>query len=383
MIHRFAGAEAVLSTLRPTEPLLLLRTGAAALAAHDAVASFPGTVAYAVKVCDHPEVLRALAAGGVREWDVASIQEMQAVRAIMPDAVLHYMNPVKSREHIAQAWRMGVRSFAFDCEAELRKITETTQCDRSVLPVLRLSVDNGGARFPLDGKYGCAAEEAVRLIGLLTATGYRHGITFHVGSQCEDVDAWAVATTLACEVAQRAGVKPSLIDIGGGFPAQYRGEEPAFAACVRNAKAALDRAMPGFRGVFQCEPGRALAAPAASVLVRVELRKAQSLFLNDGYYGLLAELKWMTGMHPVRRIRLGEHRSLALAPAPFSFFGPTCDSVDAMDGPFWLPADIEEGDWIEIGLMGAYSTVLSTCFNGFPETRAVLADSLVEVQLAA
>jgi ornithine decarboxylase len=380
MIHRFSGAEAVLSALRPTDPLLLLRTGAATAAARDAIRTFPGTVAYAVKVCDHPEVLRALAAGGVREWDVASIHEINAVRAVQPNAVLHYMNPVKSREHIAEAYDMGVRNFAFDCQAELRKIAECTRGDRGVLPVLRLTVPNDGARFPLDTKFGCPEDEAVRLIGLAVAMGYRYGLTFHVGSQCEDASAWEIATTMACRTAQRAGVTPEVIDIGGGFPTQFRGTEPDFATCIAGAKRALDRAMPDFRGTFQCEPGRVLAAPSASVLVRVELRKEGALFLNDGYYGLLTELKWMTGVHPVRRLGCEGHPAKL---APFAFYGPTCDSVDAMDGPYWLPADTDEGDWIEVSLMGAYSTVLVTKFNGFPEARAVIIDAAEDVRLAA
>ncbi|MGE5504875.1 MAG: type III PLP-dependent enzyme [Actinomycetota bacterium] len=381
MIHRFAGAEAVVSSLRPADPLLLLHPGAATAVARDTVAAFPGTVAYAVKVCDHPEVLRALAAGGVREWDVASIHEIEAVRAVAPDAELHYMNPVKSREHIAKAHGLGVKTFAFDCDAELLKISETTHGDRSILPVLRLAVPNDGARFPLDGKFGCAEDEAVRLVELLAAMGYRYGLTFHVGSQCEDVGAWAVATTMACRVAGRAGVMPDLIDIGGGFPAAYLGHEPVFADCIAGAKRALDRDLPGFRGTFQCEPGRVLAAPAASVLVRVELRKGDNLFLNDGYYGLLSELKWMTALHPVRRIRPGHTGTTPSA--AFRFFGPTCDSIDAMDGPYPLPADIDEGDWIEVSLMGAYSTVLSTRFNGFPESRVVVIDAPDHARMAA
>ncbi len=379
MTHSFWGAEAVLSALRPTEPVLLLRTDRARQAAREAVETFPGNVAYAVKVCDRPEVLRALADGGIGHWDVASIHEMHAVRAVAPEGELHFMNPVKSREHIAQAYALGVRTMAFDCERELRKIVEVTGGDRDMLLVVRLAVPNDKAKFALDGKFGCDEHEATRLVAMATEFGYRVGVTFHVGSQCEDASAYAVATEMACRAAARAGIEPAMIDIGGGFPALYRGTEPVFAACVAAAKGALDAAFPSYRGIFQCEPGRLLAAPAASVIVRVELRRGDALFLNDGYYGLLSELKWMPGLHPVRRLECNGWSGQEA----FRFFGPTCDSIDSMEGPYRLPADIDEGDWIEIGLMGAYSTVLSSRFNGFPEARIVVVGEPSELRVAA
>ncbi len=381
MTNPFLGAEAVVSALRPDDPIYLLSAEAATQAARDAVRVFPGNVAYAVKVCDRPEVLTAIAAGGVSHWDVASIQEIRTVRGLMPEATLHYMNPVKAAGHIAEAYGLGVRTFAFDCERELVKIVENTGGDRTVVPTVRITVPNDKAKFPLDRKFGCSEDEAARLMHLAATKGYRCGVTFHVGSQCEDADAYRVATEAACRTARKAGVQPAVIDIGGGFPAFYRGDEPSFAACVAAAKSALETWLPHYRGMFQCEPGRALAASSASVLVRVELRKGQGLFLNDGYYGLLSELRWMPGMHPVRMIRPGARSRGPLA--PFAFYGPTCDSIDALEGPYLLPADIDEGDWIEIGLLGAYSTVLASRFNGFPEARTVAVETARHLHAAA
>lgn len=381
MTNPFLGADAVVSALRPDDPIYLLSAEAATQAAREAVRIFPGNVAYAVKVCDRAEVLTAIAAGGVSHWDVASIHEIRTVRALMPEATLHYMNPVKSAGHIAEAYRVGVRTFAFDCERELIKIAENTGGDRSVVPVVRITVPNDKAKFPLDRKFGCAEDEAARLMHLAATMGYRCGVTFHVGSQCEDADAYCVATEVACRTARKAGVQPALIDIGGGFPAHYRGDEPSFAACVAAAKSALDAWLPHYRGVFQCEPGRALAAPSASALVRVELRKGRGLFLNDGYYGLLSELRWMPGMHPVRLIRPGAPSRAPLA--PFAFYGPTCDSIDTLEGPYLLPSDIDEGDWIEVSLLGAYSTVLASRFNGFPEARVVAVTGAQRLHAAA
>lgn len=369
MIHRFLGAEAVVSALRPTDPLLLLRSHKAFDAARQALDSFPGTIAYAVKVCDRPEVLDALADAGISHFDVASIYEIRAVRAQFPHATLHYMNPIKSLPHIAEAYELGVHSFAYDCERELDKIIEATDGDRSITPVVRVSVPQDKAMFALDRKFGASEEETIHLLRLAAQRGYRPGVTFHVGSQCEDAEAYFIATDIACRAARRAGVEPSVIDIGGGFPVAYKGGEPSFAECVEAAQRALDAWFPGYRGIFQCEPGRLLAATSASALVRVELRKGQSLYLNDGYYGLLSELKWMPALHPMRLVRPGSPSRETLE--GFELFGPTCDSIDAMDGPYLLPADVDEGDWIEIELLGAYSTVLASRFNGFPEPETV------------
>ncbi|MBF0374923.1 MAG: type III PLP-dependent enzyme [Alphaproteobacteria bacterium] len=381
MTNRFLGADAIVRASRPTDPLLLLDGDKARFAASAALRAFPGIVAYAVKVCDRPEVLRALADGGIRHWDVASIHEVRAVREQFPEGVLHFMNPVKAASHIAEAYGLGVRDFAFDCERELDKIAESTGRDPAVVPVLRVAVPNDHAKFALDGKFGCDEDEAARLLSLAAAQGYRPGVTFHVGSQCESAASWEMATDIACRAAARAGIEPSVIDIGGGYPASYRGVEPDFASCVAAGRRAMDRWFPRFDGRFQCEPGRVLVAPSASVLVRVELRKGQALHLNDGYYGLLSELKWMPGVHPVRMLRPNGRSRCALQ--AFSFFGPTCDSIDSMDGPYHLPADIEEGDWIEIGMMGAYSTVLAGRFNGFPDAQTVILDQPRDHRAAA
>jgi ornithine decarboxylase len=381
MTHRFLTAEAVVSALRPIEPLLLSRPHEARRAAAEALRVFPGDVAYAVKVCDRPDLLEALAEAGIRHFDVASIHEIRTVQAVVPEAVLHYMNPVKRLDHMAEAYGRGVRTFAFDCERELDKIAEATGDDRGILPVVRIAVPNDRAKLPLDGKFGCDGAEASRLLRLAATRGYRVGITFHVGSQCEDAEAYFVATEMACAAALDAGVVPAMVDIGGGFPTAFRGDEPSFVACVAAARRALDHRFPHYRGVFQCEPGRLLAAPAASVLVRVELRKGTTLHINDGYYGLLGELKWMPSVHPIRLVR--PNAPSRIAAAAFALHGPTCDSIDTMDGPYPLPDDVCEGDWIEIELTGAYSSVLASRFNGFPETEVLVLGEMRAVRVAA
>ena len=170
---------------------------------------------------------------------------------------------------------------------------------------------------------------------------------------------------------RRAGPVDHL-DVGGGFPAAYQGNEPPFERFVRVIRQAVARH--GLTCSLQCEPGRALVADGASVLARIELRRGTALFLNDGVYGNLAELKWIGpqfAMRLVRPVRPSDPTTLG-----FDLFGPTCDSIDSMPGPHWLPADAAAGDWIEVGMTGAYSNALRTGFNGFASDRdALLADA--------
>ena len=387
MQNRFRDTLSLVQTLTPVRPVLCLRPGAARSQAKSTIRNFAGAVAYAVKSCDEPVVLAGLRDGGVRHWDIASVAEGQAVRAIAPDGVLHFMNPVKPREAIREAHGMGVRTFAFDHPDELAKILFETSGNPDVLPVLRLGVDRGRAKLCLGGKFGAPPDLAVEMLKQaargFTLTGRSGGagavpteprdtarpvgITFHVGSQCEHPEAFTDATRLSLDIAERAGVVPSLIDIGGGFPAPYQGHEPDFSSCTQGALRLIRERIPGFAGSIQCEPGRLLSAPCASVIVRVELRRGDQLFLNDGIFGLLGELKYLPGSHPVRALQFAHPKARDRGERPlqpYDLFGPTCDSMDSMPGPYFLPGDIAEGDWIEVGLAGAYSTCFKTRFNG-------------------
>ena len=165
----------------------------------------------------------------------------------------------------------------------------------------------------------------------------------------------------------RAGVFADVVDVGGGFPSVYPGMVPPD---LGDYVAAIDR---GFAEMMVhettelwCEPGRALVAEGSSLLTRVELRKGDALYLNDGAYGSLfdaAHAKWpFPGQAGPRRRR---RRDAPLK--PFRFYGPTCDSLDHMPGPFWLPDDVGEGDYVEIGMLGAYGVAMATRFNGFGE----------------
>ncbi len=371
MADTFGSAAALLALRSPENPVVCVRPHLIEARARRVVGAFPGDVLYAVKCNDTPVVLEALWRGGVRHFDTASIGEVRLVRRLLPQARCHFMHPVKSAEAIAEAYhRHGVRRFAFDHEDELAKIVAATGRAPDLELFLRLAVPGQGSLLALTGKFGVEREEAVRLLRRARGMAVETGLTFHVGSQCVEPEAFGRAIAIAAEVARLAGGIDHL-DVGGGFPALYTGDEPEFEAFVAAILGGV-----GAHGLpcrLQCEPGRLLVADGASVLTRVELRRGQSLYLNDGVYGNLAELKWIGPRFPIRLVRPAG--AVAGRTAAFDLYGPTCDSIDSMPGPHWVPREVGEGDWLEVGMMGAYSNALKTAFNGFEsEAVAILRD---------
>ena len=366
MVQSFSGVAAFVSSANHDVPAVAIRPKVVAARAGDVVARFPGDVLYAVKCNDHPLVLQALHRGGVRHFDTASIREIRTVKGLLPDAVCHFMHPVKTAPAIAEAYHAhGVRRFVVDHEDELAKIVAATDGATDLELFVRLAVPGDGAMLTLTGKFGAEPEAAADLVVRAKALAKRVGITFHVGSQCLDPDAFTRAVRMAAEVARAAGGIDDL-DVGGGFPAAYDGTEPDFAAFVAAICAAVAETRLVCR--LQCEPGRLLVADGASVLAKVELRRGRGLYLNDGVYGNLAELKWLGPKFAMRRV--GKRGPASIE--PFDLFGPTCDSIDSMPGPHHLPDDIAAGQWIEVGMMGAYSLALRTGFNGFSDHRCVV-----------
>ncbi len=356
---------------RPDVPMHCLRPTAIAAAARSFVTGFPGDTLYAVKCNPDPAVLRALWAGGVRHFDCASINEVALVRSMFADAAIHFMHPVKSRAAIRDAWaRHGVHDFVLDSADELAKILAETQGSAARGLIVRLALPRGRAALDLSGKFGAEADDAIALLRAARPHAARLGVSFHVGSQCLDPLAWRDAMALAGAVIHAARVAVEVLDVGGGFPAAYPAiEPPPLGAFLAEIEATFERlALPGT--VLWAEPGRALVAGGASVVVQVQLRKGDALYINDGTYGSLADAGALGFRYPVRLLR-PDGAAAAKELRDFSFFGPTCDSADRMAGPFPLPADMREGDWIEIGQLGAYGSSLRTGFNGFDGARMV------------
>jgi ornithine decarboxylase len=355
---------------RPEEPMHCLRPAAITAAARGFVAGFPGDVLYAVKCNPEPAVLRALYAGGVRHFDCASAGEVALVRTMFADAHIAFMHPVKARGAIREAFfRHGVRDFVLDSDGELGKILAETGASADLGLIVRLALPKGGAVLDLSGKFGAEPEAAVALLRAARPHAARLGLSFHVGSQCLDPLAWRDAIALAGDVIRQAGVAVELLDVGGGFPVAYPDIEPpplgAFFAEIEASFEALS--LPGTR--LWAEPGRALVAGGASVVVQVQMRRGDALYVNDGVYGSLSDAGALGFRFPARLLR--PEGTPAAMTQPFVLFGPTCDSADVMRGPFLLPADVREGDWIELGQLGAYGACLRTSFNGFDRARLV------------
>ncbi len=373
----FPSIDAVVARTRPSDPLLCLRPAVIAGAARRFVDLFPGDVLYAVKCNPEPRVLRALWAGGVRHFDCASLAEVALVRKQLPAAEVHFMHPVKSRRAIRDAFNVyGVTDFVFDSADELAKILQETVPvgvvgDPPLLGLfVRLALPKGGAVYDLSGKFGAPLDAATELLRAARPHAARLGIVFHVGSQCLEPDAYARAIALAGGTIANCGVPVEIVDVGGGFPVSYPDMTPPpltdYVAAIEAGAAALPI---GVR--LWAEPGRALVAEGGSVVVQVQLRRGDTLYINDGVYGNLSDAGDLGFRFPARRIRLGKADDAIEEVADFALLGPTCDSADRMRGPFRLPADMREGDWVELGQLGAYGACLCTGFNGFGRAELI------------
>ncbi|HEV2364199.1 MAG TPA: type III PLP-dependent enzyme [Caulobacteraceae bacterium] len=355
----------------PERPVALVRPDVVAVAARWFQEHIEGETLYAVKANPSPWMIRALTDAGIEAFDVASVPEMEAVRAVARKARLAFMNPVKSIAAIATAYfDHGVTVFAVDCQAELEKIRRALGPAPDLSLIVRLAVDAPGAAYPLSGRFGVEPRDAPELLlAARQASGGPMGIAFHVGSQCLEPNAYEIAMAQASAALSRAGVLADVVDVGGGFPAWYPGLEPpplaAYARAVRRGFEAMN--VPESAALW-CEPGRALAAEAASLLVRIELRRDNVLHLNDGAYGALYDAAHSRWNYPAALVREGGSAAPLTA---FRFFGPTCDAADVIEGPFWLPADVREGDYIELSVMGAYGVALASRFNGFGDIDTV------------
>ena len=367
----YADARQVLLDRQPEDPINCLRPRLMQDVARQFRAGFPGRILYAVKCNPDPNALRSLWRAGIRHFDVASLNEVQLVRELFPAARLSFMHPVKSRQAIRRAfYDFGVRDFVLDTPDELLKIIEETGASRQLTLFVRLALPKGQAVCDLSGKFGIALADAPTLLQQVRKVAAKVGICFHVGSQTMSPHAYQEAIELARQAAEASGVKIDVLDVGGGFPARYPGMEPPAYEDFFTEIAAAARAVLAFaKAELWCEPGRALVAAAGSVLVRVELRKGNALYLNDGTYGALMDAsKLYNWRYPVRVVTPGRQAEKMA----FSFYGPTCDSYDHMQGPFMLPADVQEGDWLEIGATGAYGQAVRTHFNGFKADEVVL-----------
>jgi len=363
-LHKHHSALGLAAALRPVQPVTLVRPHAARRAARFFVEKFPGRSIYAVKANPSPELLAILWESGITHFDVASIAEVRLVARTLPQATLCFMHPVKAEEAIAEAYfTHGVRTFSLDTIEELEKIQRATRDAEDLTLCVRLRVSSEHSKLSLASKFGAAPGETRALLMAARQAADALGICFHVGSQAMTPDAYAQAMERVRAAIVDAGVTVDVVDVGGGFPSSYPGmEPPPLERYFETIHRTFESLPVSYSSELWCEPGRALCAEYSSLVVRVEKRRGDELYINDGAYGALFDAAHVGWRFPVTLLREPDSHAKAMA---FSFYGPTCDDLDHMAGPFMLPANVKAGDYIEIGMLGAYGCAMRTGFNGF------------------
>jgi ornithine decarboxylase len=376
-LHSYPNASTVARALAPDQPVILNRPHAAARAARFFAKGFPGKSMYAVKSNPSPDLLQILWDAGITHFDVASIAEVRLVRSLLPQATLCFMHPVKTKSAIAEAYcEHGVRTFSLDTHEELAKIVEATAGEngegaQDLNLLVRLRVSSEHSELSLAAKFGIDLADAAPLLQATRQHCDALGICFHVGSQAMTPFAYVQALERVRAAIAEAAVTVDIVDVGGGFPSSYPGMEPPpledyFALIARHFEA-----LPiSYSAELWCEPGRALSAEYSSLIVKVEKRRGDELYINDGAYGSLFDAAHVAWRFPVMALEDDLDQPLA----EFAFYGPTCDDADYMKGPFMLPEDIQAGDYVEVGMLGAYGAAMKTGFNGFGEAMAVIVE---------
>ena len=364
-MQKFKNVDELVSQLKPEKPIYCIRKKSIQSASNYFRNKFPGKVLYAVKTNSHPEVLKTIVESGIENFDVASIQEIKDIRAIDPNAKCSYMHTVKSRESIKDAYfNYNIKTFSLDTKDELIKIIEATNQAKDLELFVRVAVSNEHAEIDLSKKFGALTSEAIGLLRLTKQYAKKVGLSFHVGSQCMHPISYSKGIDEVGNIIKKTKIIPDYINIGGGFPAIYPDLVPqSLENYFEEIKKGLANLKLEKLPELLCEPGRAIVAESGSTIVRVNLRKKQKLYINDGTYGTLFDAGTPNMVYPSRIIKSSKIISKKLT--AFDFYGPTCDSMDYMKGPFLLPNNIKENDYIELGQLGAYGLTFRTQFNGF------------------
>ena len=366
-MQKFKSVEQLVSQLRPDKPVYCIRKNSILSASNFFQKKFPGKILFAVKTNPHPEVIKTLIKSGIDQFDVASVEEIKAVRKFNQTAKCSFMHTVKSRESISEAYfKYGIKTFALDTKDELIKIIESTSNAKDLELFVRVSVSNEHAEIDLSKKFGALNSEAAGLLRLVKQHANKIGLSFHVGSQCMHPISYAKGITEIGSIIKKTKIIPNYINVGGGFPTIYPDLIPqSLDSCFNEIKKSLENLKIENLPEIICEPGRALVAESGSTIVRVNLRKKQKLYINDGTYGTLFDAGTPNIVFPSKMIKDSSNKIISKKLTAFDFYGPTCDSMDYMKGPFLLPNNIKENDYIELGQLGSYGLTFRTQFNGF------------------
>jgi len=373
-MQKFKSVNELVNRLKPSEPVYCIRTSSIRTASSYFQKNFPGRVLYAVKTNPHPKVLKTIIDSGIKNFDVASIKEIETIKKISSKANCYYMNTIKNRNHITEAYfNYNIKSFALDSRDELLKIIQCTKNAKDLNLFVRVSISNEHAEIDLSKKFGALTSEALGLTRLAKQHSKKVGLSFHVGSQCMHPISYSKGIYEIGNIIKKTKIVPDFINIGGGFPSIYPDLRPqSLDNYMFEIKKSLTNLKLETNPELLCEPGRSMVAESGSTIVQVVLRKKQKLYINDGTYGSLFDAGVPNFIFPSRMISNGRMISKKLT--AFNFYGPTCDSLDYMKGPFLLPNNIKENDYIELGQLGAYGITFRTKFNGF------FADNIYEVE---
>ena len=366
-MQKFKSVEELVNQLKPDKPVYCIRKKSILSASSFFQKKFPGKVLYAVKTNPHPEVIKTLIKSGIDQFDIASVEEIKAVRKFSQSAKCSYMHTVKSRESISEAYfKYGVKTFSLDTKDELIKIIESTGNAKDLELFVRVAVSNEHAEIDLSKKFGALSSEATGLLRLVKQQACKIGLSFHVGSQCMHPISYSKGIKEIGNIIKKTKINPDYVNIGGGFPTIYPDLIPqSLNNYINEIKKSLKELKLKSSTEIICEPGRALVAESGSTIVRVNLRKKQKLYINDGTYGTLFDAGTPNIVFPSKMIKDNSNKIISKKITAFDFYGPTCDSMDYMKGPFLLPNNIKENDYIELGQLGSYGLTFRTQFNGF------------------
>ena len=372
-MEKFSNVNELVNKLKPVNPIYCIRPDSIKNSIKVFQDKFPGEILYAVKTNPNEYVLKHIIKNGVDRFDVASINEVKLIRKLSPKSKLYFMHPIKCREDIASAYfDYNVKDYSLDTKEELMKILDSTKNAKDLNLFVRIAVSNEHAELDLSRKFGALTSEALGLVRLCKQHAKKLGISFHVGSQCMHKISFSKGLKEISNVIKKTKIIPDTINVGGGFPSIYPDLKPEpLENYFKEIKKGLEQLKLEKMPEIICEPGRALVAESGSTIVRVNLRKKNKLYINDGTYGSLFDAGVPNFILPTRLITNGRIQSKKIT--AFQFYGPTCDSLDYMKGPFLLPNNIKEGDYIELGQLGAYGLTFRTKFNGF------YSDTIVEV----
>ena len=375
-MQKFKSVEELVNQLKPNKPVYCIRKNSILSASKYFQKKFPGEILYAVKTNPHNEVIKTLLKSGINQFDVASIKEIKNVRKFSQTAKCSYMHTVKSRENISEAYfKYGIKTFALDTKDELIKIIESTNNARDLELFVRVAVSNEHAEIDLSKKFGALSSEAMGLLRLVKQNSKKVGLSFHVGSQCMHPISYSKGIVEIGNIIKKTKIIPDYINVGGGFPTIYPDLIPqSLDNYIQEIKKSLENLKLGNIPMIICEPGRALVAESGSTIVRVDLKKKNKLYINDGTYGTLFDAGTPNIVFPSKMIKDNSNKIISKKLTAFDFYGPTCDSMDYMKGPFLLPNNIKENDYIELGQLGAYGLTFRTQFNGF------FSDEIYEVE---